>query len=741
VRVQRRFLRGLIGVCAAVGALVALTSAQGGAFAGANGPIAYTCGANICQANADGSGKFTLIQNASDPSWSQDGTQIAYVANAHIVVANDDGTSPLQLADTAGATQPSFSFDGFDVAYTEGGDIHTTDSANFGGEDNLTNSTAADADPAYSPDGSTIAYSSNAGGTFDIWTISSDPASSASPVHITTGSGNEQSPSWSPGGGSIVYVANVAGSSTGELFTVNATPGATPTDLGVRGSDPAYSPDGARIAYVTATGQLATINANGSGSQTVDASTTNSQPDWQRVDTSGVSGSGPPRNISYPTINLGINDSTPVVGHFLTASVGTWDGAFPITYTYQWKRCDAGDPLNGPCFNIPGATFSLYTPVAADSGQRLRVQVTATNGQGSASQNSESSAVVVALAVKVRSTPQISDDSPVVDSPLFLSAGVWDGSTPIAFTYSWRRCNPVGDLATCVEIPGATKNTYTPTLQDIGFSLRVWITGTNVTGSDTAITNHTFPVVDKPHFAPSTVDAPEVNGSPVSGRQLTADTGSFDGDEPIQTSYTWNRCDATGAACHVIANAKKIIYVTGPADIGYTIRIFVTATNAYGNMVAQSPATDAISAAPPNVKGRHIVGTSKGEYLAGGGHDDWIEGMGGNDTLLGGAGDDRIDGGTGADVITGGAGADKLNGGDGSDTIFADDGERDIIDCGAGNDRAVVDPSDKVTNCEMVERSSSSGGSGGSSGSGGSGGAGGSGGSGGATGPGGSVRP
>ena len=134
------------------------------------------------------------------------------------------------------------------------------------------------------------------------------------------------------------------------------------------------------------------------------------------------------------------------------------------------------------------------------------------------------------------------------------------------------------------------------------------------------------------------------------------------------------------------------------------MRVTVTATNAYGKIVAQSDPTDPVSATPPHIRGRRIVGTSKGEYLAGGGHDDTIFGLGGNDTLLGGAGDDAIYGGAGNDVITGGSGADHLYGGPGSDTIYAVDGERDIIDCGPGNDRAVVDSVDKVVDCEVVVR-------------------------------------
>jgi hypothetical protein len=693
VRVQRPVVRGLISLAVLAVALIALTSAQGGAFAGTNGLIAYTCGTDVCTINANGTGKATLVANASDPSWSQDETQIAYVSGGGIVVANEDGTAPLTLADGVAGTQPTFSFNGFRVAYVKSGDIFTTNSDNSGGQTQLTNSVGLDADPAYSPDGTKIAFASNGATGYDLWTVNT---ATLVLVHITQVAGDERSPSWSPTGSSLVYTSGT------ELFTVNASAGSLPTDLGVAGRDPSYSPDGTKITYTTTTGQLATVNANGSGVQTIDSTLTNSQPDWQRVEPQGTNGSGPPRNLSYPTINLTAGDTSPVVGHFISASVGTWDGAFFITYTYQWKRCDPGDPLNGPCVNIPGATGSFYTPSNDDYGKRLRIQVTATNSQGTASQNSESTSPVIALPPKLRVTPEIFGGN-TVDTPLSVSSGFWDGSTPIAFTYSWRRCNPAGDLASCVEV--ATTTSYTPTLQDIGFSFRVWITGTNPAGTDAGITNHTFPIVDKPHFAPSALRDPVVAGTLVIGRQLTADTGSFDGDEPIKTSFTWQRCDATGAACRVITTAKKVVYFPTLADIGYTIRFVVTAVNAYGTMVDQSPPTDPVALSPPHIRGRRIVGTDKGEYLAGGGHDDTILGLGGNDTLLGGAGDDRIDGGAGNDVITGGSGADRLNGGAGSDTIFAADGERDVIDCGAGADRVVVDSTDKTVNCEVVETS------------------------------------
>ena len=79
-------------------ALVPLSAAEGGAFSGNNGLIAYTCGVlgtNICEANADGSGKATLLTGATDPSWSADDTRIAYVDAVNgVSVANADGTGP-----------------------------------------------------------------------------------------------------------------------------------------------------------------------------------------------------------------------------------------------------------------------------------------------------------------------------------------------------------------------------------------------------------------------------------------------------------------------------------------------------------------------------------------------------------------------------------------------------------------------------------------------------------------------
>ena len=89
-------------------------------------------------------------------------------------------------------------------------------------------------------------------------------------------------------------------------------------------------------------------------------------------------GAIPPVNTVAPVIS-----GTAVVGQTLSSTTGTWTGAAPITYSYQWKR---------GVTNV-GTNATTYTLVAADAGQSITCVVTGTNAAGSA--NATSNALTV----------------------------------------------------------------------------------------------------------------------------------------------------------------------------------------------------------------------------------------------------------------------------------------------------------------------------------------------------------
>ena len=114
-----------------------------------------------------------------------------------------------------------------------------------------------------------------------------------------------------------------------------------------------------------------------------------------------ASAAGAPASSSPPTIS-----GTPQQGQTLTANHGSWSGAQPQTYTYQWRRCDS---VGGACGDIAGATGSTYLLKDVDVGRTLRVRVTAHNSAGSRSATTTPTAVVAKAGIPSGNTISIND--------------------------------------------------------------------------------------------------------------------------------------------------------------------------------------------------------------------------------------------------------------------------------------------------------------------------------------------
>ena len=123
----------------------------------------------------------------------------------------------------------------------------------------------------------------------------------------------------------------------------------------------------------------------------------------------------------------------------MTATSGTWSGAGPITFTYQWRRCDAG---GGDCKAVSaGQTRQLGTE---DVGHTIRVEVRARNPFGSNSATSAPTGVVPPKGpLPVVSSPPVISGLAREGQVLTAAVGTWGNVT--TFSYAWRRCDANGN--------------------------------------------------------------------------------------------------------------------------------------------------------------------------------------------------------------------------------------------------------------------------------------------------------
>jgi len=210
----------------------------------------------------------------------------------------------------------------------------------------------------------------------------------------------------------------------------------------------------------------------------------------------------PPANTALPTVT-----GSTLEGGTLTANVGTWTGTAPLTYSYQWQRCDA-QGANCTVLKTPTQTYPVGSP---DLGSTLRVVVTASNGAGSATATSATTAVVTtcpstgtlpAYCVKPKSlTRPAVMGTTKVGQKLVGTPGTWatlpksaytSAQTPTT-TVQWVRCNMRG--ARCQSIPRATHLSYRLTRKDQRHRVKLTVTATNRNGTRTASSPASAPVV------------------------------------------------------------------------------------------------------------------------------------------------------------------------------------------------------------------------------------------------------
>lgn len=185
-------------------------------------------------------------------------TVIAFATNRdgnyEIYCMNEDGTDQKNLTCNPGNDRdPAFSFDGRKIAFTSDRDgnyeIYIMD-ADGSNQKRLTFNPGSDRYPAWSPDGKKIVFTTDRDTNDEIYVIDMRKTLK----RLTRNLSFDARPTWSPDGKKIVYDSSglYQNRYPYDIYTMDAD-GSNKTNLTAyidRNSDPAFSFDGKRIAFV-----------------------------------------------------------------------------------------------------------------------------------------------------------------------------------------------------------------------------------------------------------------------------------------------------------------------------------------------------------------------------------------------------------------------------------------------------------------------------------------------------------
>jgi hypothetical protein len=305
---------------------------------------------------------------------------------------------------------------------------------------------------------------------------------------------------------------------------------------------------------------------------------------------------GPPINSSLPSVG-GVSAS----GQTLTATPGAWSGS-PTSYTYQWQRCDSA---GASCSPVSGATAQAYILGSPDVGSTLRVAVTAFNASGASVPATGVQTTVVTAQPRPQNTSPPTITGTVQQGQTLTEVhGEWTNS-PTSYTYQWLQCN--GSGANCAAISGATNQAYVLLTSDVGHTIRVEEAASNAGGASAPASSSATGVVPTP--VPTSTKPPSITGKAQQGQTLTEVHGEWT-NSPTSYAYRWLQCSSSGVSCLPISGATSQTYVPVAGDVGQTIRVEETASNAAGpSTPASSSVTSAVvppvpvNAAPPTING------------------------------------------------------------------------------------------------------------------------------------------
>ncbi len=109
---------------------------------------------------------------------------------------------------------------------------------------------------------------------------------------------------------------------------------------------------------------------------------------------------------------------------------------------------------------------------------------------------------------------------------------------------------------------------------------------------------------------------PAIAGTATEGEVLSASSGTWT-EAPTSYAYQWQDCNGAGEACTNVSGATSSDYTLRAGDVGHTLRVVVTASNAGGSSQASSAPTATVASSssqgptntePPSITGSAVEG-------------------------------------------------------------------------------------------------------------------------------------
>ncbi len=205
--------------------------------------------------------------------------------------------------------------------------------ADGGSRGNLTHDQSNNTQPAWSPDGTKVAFVSDRdNGLGHIFVMNAD---GSNPIELNKNFPSKQlRPRWSPDGTRILFTGvDASAFPDGEIFVTEALAGVDPvrmTENSFVDTDADWSPDGSKIVFSSnrdGTQSLYTMNADGSNVKRITTGTNGTadvEPRWSPQGNIIVYRSGDPANADIYTVNADGSNKLKIVNN----TTNDWDPAF-----------------------------------------------------------------------------------------------------------------------------------------------------------------------------------------------------------------------------------------------------------------------------------------------------------------------------------------------------------------------------------------------------------------------------